>query len=301
MTTHIVVYCVGCIYSSKQFTQRSISNKVIDGKQSTVAWYVDDNKASHVDPKVVDALLKKIRSFFGEITVTRGKRHTFLGMDLSIVNRKVKVNMKDQLLEVIDAFEVIENVEGIVRSPAQHGLMVVDENSERLDEHRSDVFHSVTQKLLYIMKRARPDLETLLSFLTMRVSKSTVEDWKKLKRGLQFVLCTIDDERTIGATTLSEMFTWIDAAYAVHNNMPSHTGGAISMGYGILYGKSSKQKINVKSSTESELVGTCEYILYKIWLVIFLAAQGYEMKNNTVYQDNMSTIKMLNNGRNSCK
>ena len=74
----------------------------------------------------------------------------------------------------------------------------------------------------------------------MRVSKSTVEDWKKLKRGLQFVLCTIDDERTIGATTLSELFTWIDAAYAVHNNMRSHTGGAISMSYGILHGKSSK-------------------------------------------------------------
>ena len=134
----------------------------------------------------------------------------------------------------------------------------------------------------------------------MRVSKSTVEDWKKLKRGLQFILCTIDDERTIGATTLSELFTWIDAAYAVHNNMRRHTGGAISMGYGILHGKSSKQNINVKSSTESELVGTCEYIPYNIWLVMFLAAQGYEMKNNTVYQDNMSTIKMFKNGRNSC-
>jgi hypothetical protein len=72
------------------------------------------------------------------------------------------------------------------------------------------------------------------------------------------------------------------------------------MGYGILHGKSSKQKINVKSSTESELVGTYEYIPYTIWLVMFLAAQGYEMKNNTVYQDNMSTIKMLKNGRNLC-
>ena len=83
----------------------------------------------------------------------------------------------------------------------------------------------------------------------MRVSKSTVEDWKKLKRGLQFILCTIDDERTIGATNLSEVFTWIDAAYAVHTNMRSHTRGEISMGYVILHGKSSKQKINVKSST----------------------------------------------------
>ena len=75
-----------------------IANKVIDGKQSTAAWYVDDNNTSHVDPTVVDALLKKIKSFFGNITVTRGKRHKFLGMDLSIVIRKVKLNMKDKLI-----------------------------------------------------------------------------------------------------------------------------------------------------------------------------------------------------------
>ena len=132
--------------------------------------------------------MEQIKSFFGEITITRGNEHRFLGMDLTIVNRKLKVNMKHQLLEAIDTFEVIEKVEGNVRSPAQHGLMTVDKESERLDKHRSNVFHSVTQKLLYITKRARPDLETLLSFLTTRVTKSTVEDWKKLKQGLQFVL-----------------------------------------------------------------------------------------------------------------
>ena len=47
----------------------------------------------------------------------------------------------------------------------------------------------------------------------------------------------------------------MDAAYAVHNNMRRHTGGAISMGYVIMHGKAPKQKINVKSSTESEFVG----------------------------------------------
>ena len=56
------------------------------------------------------------------------------------------------------------------------------------------------------------------------------------------------------------VFTCNDALYAVHDNMRSHTGGAISMGYGIIHGKSSKQKLNVKSSTEAELVGMSEYI-----------------------------------------
>ena len=176
----------------------------------------------------------------------------------------------------------------------------MDEDSKILSEEKRDIFYSVTQKLLYITKRERPDLETLISFLTMRVSKSTEQDWAKLKRGLSFIHGTINEKRIIGARNLLDVFTWIDASYAVHSNMRSHTGGAISMGYGVLHAKSSKQKINVKSSTEAELVGVSEYIPHNIWLIMFLKSQGYEMRNNTVYQDNKSAILMEKNGRNSC-
>ena len=33
---------------------------------------------------------------------------------------------------------------------------------------------------------------------------------------------------------------------------------------------------------------------------MFLGDQGYEIKNNTIYQDNQSAIRMERNGRNSC-
>ena len=155
-------------------------------------------------------------------------------------------------------------------------------------------------KLLFTAKRGRPDLETLISFLTTRVSKSTEDDWRKLKRGLIFINGTIGKKRIIGARSLKDLFTYIDAAYAVHFNMRGHTGGALSMGYGIIHGKSSKQKINTTSSTESELVGVSEYIPYNLWLTIFLAEKGYKMINNMVYQDNQSDIRMDKNGRNSC-
>ena len=71
------------------------------------------------------------------------------------------------------------------------------------------------------------------------------------------------------------------------------------MGYGIVHDKSSMQKINTKSSTEAELVGISEYIPYNLWLLHFLDAQGYGIKDNVVYQDNQSTIHMAKNGRDS--
>ena len=47
-------------------------------------------------------------------------------------------------------------------------------------------------------------------------------------------------------------------------------------------------------------MGVSEYFPYKIWLMMFIDAQGYGIENNIVYQDNQSTIKMHINGRNSC-
>jgi len=92
----------------------------------------------------------------------------------------------------------------------------------------------------------------------------------------------------------------VDAAYAVHENMRSQTGGCLSFGRSTVHTKSSKQKLNTKSSTEAELVGLSDYVPYTLWMNNFLAAQGYKIKSSKVYQDNQSTIRMETNGRNSC-
>ena len=86
----------------------------------------------------------------------------------------------------------------------------------------------------------------------------------------QFVNQTKTDTRTIGADNLSELFTWIDASYAVHPKMRGHTGGAMSFGRGVMHARAGKQKLNVKSSTEAELVGISEYLSYNIHITNFM-------------------------------
>ena len=44
---------------------RCVANKKINGKQCTVAWYVDNTKASHVDSRVIDDLLDTIKHISG--------------------------------------------------------------------------------------------------------------------------------------------------------------------------------------------------------------------------------------------
>jgi hypothetical protein len=62
-----------------------VANKMIDGKQCTVLWHVDDLKISHSDPSVVEALIYLLNKEYGKINSlvsTRGKVHEYLGMTL---------------------------------------------------------------------------------------------------------------------------------------------------------------------------------------------------------------------------
>jgi hypothetical protein len=93
--------------------------------------------------------------------------------------------------------------------------------------------------------------------------------------------------------------TWVDAAFATHEDMKSHTGGVIMMGKGALYASSKRQKLNTKSSTEAELVGAGDFLPQTIWTRNFLRAQGYEVTKNFFYQDNQSAMRMERNGRQS--
>ena len=61
--------------------------------------------------------------------------------------------------------------------------------------------------------------------------------------------------------------------------------------------KSSKQKLNTKSSTEAELVGATEYLPHAIWAKSFLMAQGQPAQSHILNQDNMSAIQLEKNGR----
>ena len=81
--------------------------------------------------------------------------------------------------------------------------------------------------------------------------------------------------------------------------MMSHMDGAMSLGTGVIYGTSKRQKLNTKSSTESEIVGTDDVMPQILWTLYFLEKQGYKINDNVLYQDNKSSILLETNGRGS--
>ena len=93
----------------------------------------------------------------------------------------------------------------------------------------------------------------------------------------------------------------MDASFAVHPDFKSHTGAAMHFGDGVGAVQSilRKQKLNTRSSMESELVGADDISVMILWTKLFMEAQGYKIQKNILYQDNKSAILLESNGKRS--
>jgi hypothetical protein len=113
---------------------------------------------------------------------------------------------------------------------------------------------------------------------------------------MQFLRGTVDNPLTLKAGNMRLMKWFIDVSYAVHPDMKSHTDGCMMLDKGTTYGASTKEKLNSKSSTKLELVGVSDMMPQVLWTCYFLKAQGYDVSNSIVYQDNQSTMLLKKNG-----
>ena len=106
----------------------------------------------------------------------------------------------------------------------------------------------------------------------------------------------LDLKLTLSVDSMSTVKRWVDASYRVHHDMRSHTGGSLSLGRETIFTKSTRQQINYKSSTETELVAATEVLPQILWTTNFLEDQGVEVRENCLFQDNKSAMQMENNG-----
>ena len=289
-------------------------NKMVNGSQATIVWHVDDLKISHKDPAVVDGIIEDLRLEFAKqapLTVRRKKVHEYLGMTIDYsTEHKVKFTMFDYLEDIIANLPNELRTNRNTTSPAAAHLFTVNPDSEKLKQREADMFHHYVAKLLFASKRARPDLQTTVAFLCTRVQCPDQDDWKKLIRVLGYLKDTLFLPLILGSDGTGNMYWYVDASFAVHANMRSHTGGTVTFGQGAAMSVSTKQKLNTKSSTEAEIVGVDDCLPFNIWCYYFLQAQGcsdqspvvdpdsgYLGHRNVLYQDNTSAIRLENNGK----
>jgi hypothetical protein len=238
----------------------------------------------------------------GVLKAVRGKKHDYLAMILDFTESKVlTVDMTDYVKGICTDFDELEIEPRLTptKYPWDADLFKVKGSSPLLQKKKAEVFYTYTMKSLFVAKRARQDIAPAVAFLSTRVKAPTEQDWFKLKKMLRFLKATLNDKPRFEVDNMKNIYWHLDASFAVHHDMKSHTGATMTLGKGTITSISTKQKINTRSSTEAELVSIDDIVAKAVWIKSFLDEQGYGVKENLIYRDNTSSMKLEVNGRES--
>jgi hypothetical protein len=158
-----------------------------DGKQLTLIWHIDDLMALCNDDFELTKFLCYLGRIYGpKLMMQMRWKHNYLGMDLECnKDGTLDVSMVQYLKNIIA--ELPEVIQGKAAMPAAYHLFQIKDKKEAqpLPEEQALAFHHTVAQLLFMVMRARWDVQTTVAFLTKRIKSPDEDDWGKLKRVLK--------------------------------------------------------------------------------------------------------------------
>eukprot|EP00804_Cyclotella_cryptica_P016676 CCRYP_001992-RA/>CCRYP_001992-RA protein AED:0.42 eAED:0.42 QI:0/-1/0/1/-1/1/1/0/137 len=127
------------------------------------------------------------------MTIKRGGKGKYLGMNLDFTEPGVfQVDMSQYVKEILTDFP--KKIKESSPMPHSDSLFTVKEEDEAtlLPEEQAIQFHRTTAQLLFLSTRARKDIQTAVLFLTTRVKQPDRDDWRKIRKVLEYLNGTIE-------------------------------------------------------------------------------------------------------------
>jgi len=279
-----------------------------------VVIYVDDILVVSTNQSLVDELHEIFNQAFGKITKQSGDKISFLSMLISIdkTNNTIEIDQITYINKIIDEFE---SKYGIVKEsnyPSNGNLFNKTdqyESSYGQDPPKINIpkdiktdYISILMSLMYVAIRTRLDILKEVTYLTTFVNDPSATEWYKLYKVIGYLKKYSKLSLVFTSNESNKLEIYADASYRVHENTAGHSGIIIRLYGNTIFGKSNKQKIITKSSTEAELIALDEATTYCIWIMELLNELNinYEIPV-LIYQDNLSTITLAEAGKGNFK
>lgn len=154
--------------------------------------------------------------------------------------------------------------------------------------------------LLYILLNTRPDIAAAICILSQKICSPSREDLNELKRVLKYLIGTTNFKLPLYSVDSNHnLLAYSDANFAEdRNTRKSNTGYIFKFNGGIIDWSCTKQKLVTLSSTEAEFIALCETIKQATWIKHILSdINKYQQHSIQIYEDNQSTIKMIQNDK----
>jgi len=274
-----------------------------------VCTHVDDFGAagsSHAILQYVKSELSKVypltsvpgMSYFVGLHVTRNKE-----------NKTIFISQPKYLEDVLAKYNVTVPDKPITTP------MNVDLNSKQYNNNNKTVETTLSAALiklymqkigsvLYLAMHTRPDILYAVVSLSRHCKAPTAVHMCAVDRVLDYLACTPTLGLTLHGSEGVVLYATTDAAYACHQDLKSHTGCTLHIGRtsASVLTLTKKQSITADSSTVAEYIAAHLAAKQIMWARNFLAELGFPQQGPTVlFEDNKSTIHLINNNGNGSK
>ena len=141
------------------------------------------------------------------MTANIGNVHHYLCMTFDYSRSGcVSITMFDYIQQILNELDPTHhNFRGTALTPTTTNIFCNDNiDTEALSKEEAKEFHSHVAKLLFILKRARPDTQTAVAYLCTRVQLPNIYDKRKLGRVMRYLQGTKFYPSSLDGTALVE-------------------------------------------------------------------------------------------------
>ena len=230
--------------------------------------------------------------FSGNPSIQTGDSLTHLGISIerNRLNKCTTLSESYYIKKLVDSFDNNPITETM---PYKTNILQTNKKSPLIPQNK---LLSLLMSIFFVARMTRWDILWICTYMGSRSNSPTEFDYNQLLIILRYLKSTMNRKRSFHCNGLQLTF-YVDASHGLHTDGKGHTGFEIRAGDDCIFCKSTKQRVNALSSTESEIIALAESLTFFDWIISLYKDLNIELSLPvTFYEDNLSTISIINNG-----
>ena len=209
-----------------------------------------------------------------------------------------KIHQHNYIDDLIKFYDLKNEKQVAIPIQPNHKLTadLIDEQEKLRTVVDSTTYRQAIGKLMYLMTCSRPDICYAVSVLSRFMTVPREKHWRFVKHLLRYIKSTRDYALIFPRSNSLQLNGYSDSDHAGDlGDRKSTSGFVFTLSGCTISWRSMKQKTVAISSTEAEYVAMSDATQEAIWLKAILSELGFDIKQITMCNDNMSSMQIIKN------
>ena len=275
------------------------------GQYVYIFVHVDDFGIISPTTAIGTEIMAQMKKIYNLTTEDEVDFHLGMVLTRNRPNKTITISQPGYTEEMLTTYNIPLDINSYPLTPMSDAPRnLPSETNKLLDKKGIEDYQSKVGSLLYLANQTRPDILYAVNMHSRYTKSPTQEDVLAVHRIFLYLAGTPSLGITFHSGEGIVLYATVDASYGNHIDRKSHTGCTLHIGRhsGSFLTRSKKQTVTADSSTIAELIAAFTVTKEIMWARSLLAEIGYpQLEPTIIFEDNMSTIAMVNNDGNSQK